>query len=122
MRLNEVSFGARPPIEGYGPGHFRIAGATREGALLHLPGGLSDWRAEAPLGAACFAPVLAEAAAIDVLLIGLGAQPGRLPPEAAAALDAAGLRWDALATPAACRSFNVLLAEGRAVAAALLPV
>ena len=41
---------------------------------------------------------------------------------ARAALEAAGAGVELMATPSACRTYNVLLAEGRRIAAALIPV
>ena len=39
MRLNEMVFTDAVPVDGYGPGFFRISGEVHEGALLLLPGG-----------------------------------------------------------------------------------
>ena len=117
MRMNEVDFGATPPIDAYGPGFFRVTGEVHEGALAMMPDGPGAWA-----GLADVAPFAARAAEIDVLLIGMGAEIAPLPHETRAALDAAGIGYEIMATPAACRTFNVLLAEGRRVAAALLPV
>jgi uncharacterized protein len=68
------------------------------------------------------APVLAEADGIDVLLIGTGDDLVPLGPEIRQHLADAGISADPMATGAAVRTFNVLLAENRAVAAALIAV
>jgi uncharacterized protein len=115
--MTEILFGGRPPVDGYGPGFFRIAGQVREGPLLLLPSGVSPWMCPGD-----FAPVLAGAGHIDVLIVGMGAEIAHLPPSARTALEAAGLGVEAMSTPSACRTYNVLLAEGRRVAAALIPV
>ena len=116
MRLNEVTYPGGTPIDGYGPGFVRAGGRVWEGAVLFLPAGPAAWRANDP------APILEAAGEIDVLLHGTG--PEIAHPDAAfrAALESAGIGIEAMATPAACRTFNVLLGEGRRVAAALLPV
>ncbi|SET00542.1 Mth938-like domain-containing protein [Oceanicella actignis] len=126
MRITEIDFEDRQPIDAYGAGGFRVGGARYEGALALLPSGPRPWP-EAPAAAAqlsceVFAPVLAEAAEIDVLLVGMGADVAPLPDEARAALEQAGIGVEIMGTGAACRTYNVLLAEGRRVAAALLPV
>ena len=116
MKLNEVSYPGGTPIDGYGPGFVRVGGAVWEGAVLVLPSGPAAWRAHDA------ASILAAAEEIDVLLHGTGpeiAHPDRAFREA---LEEAGIGIEAMATPAACRTFNVLLGEGRRVAAALLPV
>jgi len=101
---------------------FRIGGYLHAGGLLILPGRVAQWTPAWPLTEACFAEVLAAADGIDVLLVGMGADIAPLPRAVRAAIEAAGPGVDAMATPAACGAFNVLLAEERRVAAALLAV
>jgi uncharacterized protein len=117
MRLTEIEFPDRPPIDGYGPGFFRIGGEAVQGPVLLTPSGLHPWAGLDDPG-----PLLAEAGEIDVLLVGLGAEIALLPPALRASLEGAGIGVEAMATPPACRSYNVLLSEGRRVAAALIPV
>jgi uncharacterized protein len=122
MRLNEVEFSGQPPIDGYGAGGFRIGGEARLGGVLILPGSLMSWRYADPLDEACFAEALAAASEFDLLLIGMGAHPAPLAPSLRASLEASGVAPEPMATPAACRTYNVLVAEERRVAAALIPV
>jgi uncharacterized protein len=65
---------------------------------------------------------LALAGRIDVLLLGLGAEVAIVPRALREALEAAGIGVEPMNSPAACRTYNVLLGEGRRIAAALLPV
>ncbi len=116
MRLTETSFRDGSPIGGYGPDFFRIGGQVIRGPVLVTRAGARAWG-----GAGDVAPLVALAGAVDVILVGLGAIPGRLPAGLAAALAAAGIGVEAMATAPAARTYNVLLAEGRRVAAALLP-
>ncbi|MFN3614227.1 MAG: Mth938-like domain-containing protein [Rubrimonas sp.] len=122
MKLNEVRFAGRPPIDGYGAGGFRIGGFAHAGGLLLLPERIGQWTPSDPMTPDCFADAIAAASRIDVLLVGMGATIAPLPAAVRAALDAAGIGYDVMATPAACRTFNVLLAEDRRVAAVLKPV
>jgi uncharacterized protein len=122
MRTVEVDFVGRGaiPIDGYGPGGFRVAGAVHLGPLALLPEGVVPWDGLPDLG-----PFLERVAEFDVLLLGVGAALAPLPAAAAGAraeLEAAGAGAEVMATPSACRTYNVLLAEGRRVAAALMPV
>lgn len=117
MQLHEISYPDRPPVDGYGPGFFRVGGETVLGAVLLTPSGQAGWG-----GPGDVARLLAEAGDIDVLLVGMGADVAALPADARQALEAAGIGVEAMATPSACRTYNVLLSEGRRVAAALLPV
>ena len=122
MLMSETEFPEGSPISGYVPGGFGVGGQLHHGGLLILPGQFGLWAPATPIEPADLDMVLKAAAAIDVLLVGLGAETGVLPPPVRAALDAAGLGYDVMATPPACRTYNVLLAENRRVAAALLPV
>ena len=103
MRMIEIDYEARPPIDAYGGGGFRIA-------------------APAEATPEAFAAVLAEAGEIDVLLVGMGPDIAPLPRAAREAFEAAALGVETMSTAAACRTFNVLLAEDRRVAAALIAV
>jgi uncharacterized protein len=58
----------------------------------------------------------------DVVLIGTGASQVFLPPEIQMVFFRRGIGFEVMSTDAACRTFNVLVAEGRPVTAALLPV
>lgn len=117
MRLNEIDFGAAQPIEGYGPGFFRIGGEAHAAPLIIAPGQTRLWQ-----GFDDAAPLLALAGQIDVLFIGTGAEIAHLPAPLRATLEEAGLGIEIMSSPAACRTYNVLLSEGRRIAVALLPV
>jgi uncharacterized protein len=117
MQQREVDFAGRLPVEGYGPGFFRVGGVVHEGPLALMPDGPRPWA-----GLGDFTPFLERADAIDVLLVGVGAEVAALAADARARLEAAGIGVEAMATPPACRTYNVLLSEERRVAAALMPV
>ena len=117
MQLNEVRYSGVMPIEGYGPGFFRIGGRVWEGAVLACADRVQGWGGYADRDA-----LLALAGEVDVLFIGTGAEIAPLPGDLRKALEEAGLGVEQMASPTACRSYNVLLSEGRRVAAALLPV
>jgi uncharacterized protein len=110
-------------IDGYGEGLFHFAGMAHQGAILALPSGIYDWSpaAEGPLPSD-FAAIFAEAAALDIVLLGMGA--GLRPPMADVRRVFAerAIALDVMASPAALATYNLLLAERRRVAAALLPV
>lgn len=117
MRLNEVRFDSGLPVDGYGPGFFRIAGDVHQGAVLVFPDGISSWG-----GYDDIESLTGQAGTVDILFVGTGAETRHPPAGFVAALEAGGLAVEAMATPAACRTYNVLLSEGRRVALALLPV
>lgn len=117
MRLNEVTFDAGPPIDGYGPGFFRIGGERVDGPIVVRAAGVAPWG-----GYADAAALDDLAGTIDVLFVGTGAEIDHIPAALRDRLEAAGIGVEVMATGPACRSYNVLLSEGRRIAAALLPV
>lgn len=122
--IREAHFPGRAPIDAYGRGGFRFAEMSHRGSILCVPSGIYGWAPAFPaeVSAAALQRVVDESGDIDVLLIGMGAMPVPLGPEAAAALRAAGVRFDTMSTGAAVRTFNVMIAEERRVAAGLLAV
>ncbi len=117
MRLNEVVFDGRVPIDGYGPGFFRVAGEAFEGPLAMMPDGPRPWAGLPDVTAFTERP-----GDFDVLLMGMGAEIAPLPRDVREVLEGAGVAVEIMGTPSACRTYNVLLGEGRRIAAALTPV
>lgn len=115
----------RWPIDAYGAGGFRFADMSHKGSILALPSGVHAWKgvtSPADLDLDAFAPVLREAAEIELLLVGVGADLVPLEESVLWGLRGAGLRVDAMQTGAAARTYTILLGENRRVAAALLAV
>jgi uncharacterized protein len=112
------------PIDTYGNGGFRFAGMSHRGSLLCFPDGIWAWPVGGvgELSAALLQPALARAEALDFFLIGGGRDPFVLPEPLRARFHAAGLSVDAMATGAAVRTYNILLAESRRVGAGLIAV
>ncbi|MGE0426197.1 MAG: Mth938-like domain-containing protein [Reyranellaceae bacterium] len=108
----------RQVIQSYGEGGFRISGTRHEGAILVTAMRTSPWEAAA---VATLDPALVPAD-IDVLVIGCGARAAFVPPAMREAFKRRGVALEVADTSAACRTYNILLSEGRRVAAALLPV
>jgi uncharacterized protein len=111
-------------IDAYGNGGFRFAGMSHRGSLLCLPTGMHAWVATTPaeVTAESLERVFAAADQIDVLLIGLGPDVAPFPRALREALRERKIIVEAIGTGGAVRTYNVLLAEERSVAAALLAV
>ena len=111
-------------IEAYGAGGFRFAGMSHRGSILALPGGVWAWPPHTPaeIDEASLARAISEKAGIDFLLIGSGSDPVLLTEPVRRRLKQAGLSFDVMPTRAAASTYNVLFAEGRRVAAALIAV
>jgi uncharacterized protein len=122
--VREAHFPGRAPIDAYGNGGFRFAGMSHRGSILCLPSGIHGWEPRDPgaLVEADFDRLIAESADIEILLVGMGPDLRPLPKALREALRAQKISADPMSTGAAVRTFNVLLAEDRAVAAALIAV
>lgn len=114
----------RWPLDAYGAGGFRFGDMSHRGSVLCLPSAMRAWapRLPAEVTPESLDALLAERERIEFVLFGTGRDPAPVPAAALAALRGAGLRVDAMATGPAARTYNVVLAEGRRVAAALLAV
>ncbi|UNK36762.1 Mth938-like domain-containing protein [Shinella sp. H4-D48] len=124
IEIREAHFPGRAPIDAYGNGGFRFADMSHRGSILCLPSGIHGWDKEdgSPLTLVDLERVLDEAGDIEVLLVGTGKEIRPLAPEIKAALRERKISSDPMSTGAAVRTFNVMLAESRAVAAALIAV
>lgn len=113
-------------IAAYGGGAFAFAGMRHHGSILATPHGVRGVAAASvdQLDEHMLAPLFAELAAapgsIEFLVIGSGERTALAPGALRAALRQAGLRFEAMATGPALRAYNVMQAEGRRVAAALI--
>ncbi|EPX76258.1 hypothetical protein Salmuc_01244 [Salipiger mucosus DSM 16094] len=117
MRMNEITYSDAQPVEGYGPGFFRVGGKALDGPLCVSASGPKHWG-----GFDDEEPLLSLAGQVDVLFVGTGDDVAHLPNGLKARLEEAGVGYEVMNSPSACRTFNVLLAEGRRVALAVLPV
>jgi uncharacterized protein len=117
MAIEPTDFAGAVPVDGYGPGFFRVAEKIHRGPVIVRQGGAQDWG-----GLDDRAPLLALAGQVDVLFIGMGAEIAHPPADLVAALEPLGVMVEAMASPTAARTYNVTLSEGRRVACALLPV
>lgn len=115
----------RAAIDAYGNGGFRFGGMSHRGSILCLPSGVYAWKPGTmdEVDRASLAPILAERGTdLAFLLIGTGSELSRLDNRLRFHFNGSGISLDAMTTGAAARTYNIMLAEGRPVAAALLAV
>ncbi|WP_420102296.1 Mth938-like domain-containing protein [Bosea sp. (in: a-proteobacteria)] len=114
----------RWPLDAIGAGGFRFAQMSHRGSILATPGGIRIWTPArfSEITAESLQPILDEAEAIDFLIIGTGPDIAFVPPALREPFRAAGITVEGMATGAAARTYNVLVAEDRRVAAALIAV
>ena len=117
MQMSEMQFSGGVPVDSYGPGFFRIAGAVIDAPIFLGPQDVQRWRGYDDL-----VPLEALAGRVDLLFIGTGVETALLPDAVTSCLAVLGIGFEAMASPSACRTYNVLLSEGRRVALAALPV
>lgn len=110
-------------VHSYGNHGFRIAKQGYEGSQLLLPRMRFDWTPPAwdKITIEDLAPILQDPIP-PLLIMGLGEAPMGLLPELQVSLHEKGVSLEIMSTPAACRTWNVLLSEGRHAAVALLAI
>jgi uncharacterized protein len=114
-----------PSIDAYGEGGFRLDGVRHEGSLLILQDAAHPWPVGslAELTPQSLQPVIdVGRAEVEFVLLGVGARNALPPRPVREALQRAGIGLEFMDTPAAARLYNVLTAEGRRLAAALIAV
>lgn len=114
----------RVPIEGYGKGGFRFGYMSHRGSLFCLPSGLWAWPVvkAADITEQLLEPVFAEASEIGLFLIGAGLDRWIMPDALLDRFRALTINVETTRTGTAVSTYNILLGEGRRVAAAFIAV
>jgi uncharacterized protein len=122
--LNAPHLPRRVPIDGYGKGGFRFGGMSHRGSLLCLPSGIWAWPAAraGDIDEAALAPVFAEAGEIGLFLLGAGHAAWIMPEPLQDRFRALQVNVEVARTGTAVSTYNILLGEGRRVAAGLIAV
>jgi uncharacterized protein len=114
----------RHKIDDYGAGGFRFADMSHRGSILALPTGIraigpTNWK---EIDTATIDLALSESAEFDLFIVGTGENLMPLAAALRAKLRDSGVGCETMATGAAVRTYNMLVDEGRRVAALLLAV
>jgi uncharacterized protein len=116
----------RQIVESYGSGGFKVSGKSYVGAIVVFPDRTVGWNiaSVSVITSESLSGVseAGRAGGVDVLLIGCGARMAPIPSTIRQGLRTDGIVVEAMDTGAACRTYNVLMSEGRRVAAALIAV
>ena len=112
----------RQTVQSYGIGRFKVSQIEYESSIIVLPLRTLSWGVKAlnDINFQNLAPVLEDNPPIDILLIGCGKSMQLLPRDFLDRWRQNSIAVDAMDTGAACRTYNILSAEGRRVAAALI--
>jgi uncharacterized protein len=120
MEFTPIAPEGRQLIQAYRQGGFTVSGTRHAGSILVLRDRTLPWTAHefSAVTLKSLAPITE--AGVEILILGCGDRFAQLPVELRAAIRAHGIVTEAMDTRAACRTFNVLVAEDRRVAAALI--
>ena len=112
----------RQIVQSYGTGRFKVSRIEYQGSIIVLPGRTLSWHIAKhdDINIKNLVAALEEEPRIEILLIGCGQMMQLLPRELTDNCRQKGLAVDAMDTGAACRTYNILAAEGRRVAAGLV--
>ncbi len=110
-------------IEAYGKGGFRFADMSHRGSLICLPSGIWAWAVKSPgeIDEPALAPLFAEKD-LGFVIIGTGRDPWDMPEALRWRFRDRKLNVEVMTTRPAVRTYNIVLGEGRRVAAALIAV
>jgi uncharacterized protein len=120
VKLHVSGPGNRNTITGYGEGYVLVNGQRHESSLIVLPEEIMPWDVSE------FTKITADdfeklkTLNAEILLLGTGPRQRFPHPRLVAPLAAAGIGVEVMDLKAACRTYNILVAEERKVAAALL--
>jgi uncharacterized protein len=120
VKLHVSGPGPRNAITGYGEGYVLVNGQRHESSLIVTPDQVTPWDVSE------FTKITVEdfeklkALRPEILLLGTGPKQRFPHPRLTAPLAAAGIGVEVMDLKAACRTYNILVAEERKVAAALL--
>ena len=122
MEITRNAPSDRQIIQKYRNGGFTVSGVSYDGPILVLSRSTVLWQAHgmSDIDGVALATTL-RAANVSLCVIGCGVRMEPVPAALRAALKDAGIGVDPMETGAACRTYNMLVGEGRAVAAALIP-
>jgi uncharacterized protein len=122
MKMQSVIDPSLNTLTGYGPGWVEVNRVRHPQAVMVLPRGavhtwaMPDWTALSPVD---FEAMLALRP--ELVLLGTGSRQHFAHPRLYACLSAARIGLEIMDTGAACRTYNILMSEGRRVLAALIP-
>jgi uncharacterized protein len=120
MKLHPSSPAAAQTITAYGEGYVMVNGERRDSSAVVTPERIVAWenRRFGELTREDFA--FLAGLGMEIVLLGTGARQRFPNPRLTAPLAQAGVGLEAMDLKAACRTFNILVAEERKVALALL--
>ena len=120
MDITPLIPGGRQVIDSYGSGRFQVSQEPYTSSILVTPDWTKPWLVQSfdDISINSLAPILAEEA--EILIIGAGERMQLMASLLRQEFREAKIAIDIMDTGAACRTYNLLMGDGRRVAAALL--
>jgi uncharacterized protein len=111
-------------IEAYGNGGFKVNAERIEGSIVIMPDAVFNWQISSfsAINIAALKDVIDNSKNIEILLLGCGKKIDFLPRDIEENLKQHKIKVEYLDSGSACRTYNVLLGEGRAIAAAIIAI
>ncbi len=109
-------------LESYGKGRFTISGDIVNSSIIIWPEDFKKWQVKdfSQLAINSFNDFLSLDLGIEILLLGCGIQTKFVAGDIRSHIKQAGMNFEFMTTAAAARSYNVMITDGRRVAAALI--
>ena len=120
MKLHASAPGTYNTITAYGEDYVVVSGRRYESSLVVLPDQVIPWETQTFDSLSPESFLFLEKRSVEIVLLGTGARQRFPHPRLTARLAAAGIGLEVMDLKAAARTYNVLVAEARKVAAALL--
>ena len=120
MKIEREQPEGRNTFTGYGPGYVEVGGMRHAKSVIVSAGNIDEWSVRDVDSLARSDLASLAASKPEIVLLGTGPKLVFPDPAALADFHAARIGIEVMDTQAACRTYNILLAEGRNVVAALI--
>ncbi len=120
MKLHQAGALPANSFTGYGEHYVMVNGRRHESSVVVLADRVLDWNVKSFEALTTEDFSILQGLGVEIVLLGTGARQRFPHPRLTAALARAGIGVEVMDVQAACRTYNILVAEERKVAAALL--
>jgi len=120
VKLHQAGALPANSFTGYGEHHVMVNGKRHESSLVVLADQVLDWKVKSFDALTTQDFSILQGLGVEIVLLGTGARQRFPHPRLTASLGAARIGLEVMDVKAACRTYNILVAEERKVALALL--
>jgi uncharacterized protein len=120
VKLHLVENAGQNFFSGYGPGYVAVNNLRYARSVVVTPQAVAEWHVTGVQALAAADFEFVARLNVEIVLLGTGMQQRFPGPELMRAIAESGAGLEVMDTKAACRTYNILAAEGRRVAAAIV--